>query len=122
MKKLRQLLIAIGLVCFLTGCASDENTQLTHNQESIDLLTDVLSCEEKKAESILRSLARQNIGNLSSAELTDSESGYKVLIEDEEQKSYILSIDKKYHLYAIQENNGKESYIYREQEDRKSVV
>ncbi len=116
MKKLRQLLIAIGLVCFLTGCASDENTQLTHNQESIDLLTDVLSCEEKKAESILRSLARQNIGNLSSAELTDSESGYKVLIEDEEQKSYILSIDKKYHLYAIQENNGKESYIYREQE------
>lgn len=133
MIKIKRVLLIAGCIFLLTGCGSgnqravvnnpqtensvaEEETELTYNQASIDLLINALSCEDKKAESILRGLGQQNIGNITSAELIDSESEYKVLIEDENEKSYILYIDKKYHLFAIQEDNDEGSYIYRELE------
>ena len=133
MIKIKRILLIAGFIFLLTGCGSgnqqtvennpqkedavaEEEIEMTYNQESIDLLINALSCEDKKAESILRSLGQQNIGNLSSAELIYSEGGYKVLIEDENEKNYNLYIDKKYHLFAIQEDNDEGSFIYRELE------
>lgn len=135
MKKLKQILLVAGSVLLLTGCGAnsqktiEENnqqkeeaitegeTELTYDQTSIDLLTNALSCEVENAESIIRSLGRQNIGNLLSAELIDSENGYKVLIKDINKKSYILYIGRNYYLDAIQEDNNKGNFIYYEVDD-----
>lgn len=133
MINIKRILLIAGCIFLLTGCGAgnqqtvennpqtedavaEEESEMTYSQESINLLINALSCEDEKAESILQSLGQQNIGNLSSAELVDSESGYKVLIEDENEKSYILYIDKKYHLFAIQEDNDEGGFIYRELE------
>lgn len=57
-------------------------------------------------------LGHQKIGNLLSAELTDSEDGYRVLIKDVNEKNYLLYIYKNYQLEAIYENNEEGRLIY----------
>lgn len=75
-----------------------------------------LSCQQKDAESILRSLGREGIENILDAELLNTAQDYEVQITANEKNSYILYIDLNYHLYAIQENNAQGKFIYREVE------
>lgn len=127
MKNTKKLLLLLGILIFLNGCNTTppDNTENSSNkgditmeytQESIDILVTALNCNQENAESIMRSLNRQSIDNLTAATLIDSEKGYKLKVTDTKEKDYILSIDKKYHLSAIQEDTVDGTYLYREVE------
>lgn len=118
--------VSICALCiFLCGCTSQHNLQPETNEEgnkasfteeSVELVTSALSCQQKDAESILESLKMQNIGILTEAEVLEASEGYKLQVKDELDNTYILHVDKKYHLYAIQEDNNQGKYIYMEVE------
>ncbi|WP_027296440.1 hypothetical protein [Robinsoniella sp. KNHs210] len=126
MKKVKLMLLFAVICTCLCGCKEQQNQQpetveegeheMSYTKESVELVTNALSCQQKDAESILGSLEMQNIGNLTEANALEASEGYKLQVKDELDNTYILHIDKKYHLYAIQEDNTQGKYIYMEVE------
>lgn len=126
MKKVKLILLFAVICTCLYGCKEPQNQQpesitegeneMSYTKESIELVMNALSSGQKDAESVLRSLERQNIRNITEAEALEASEGYKLQVKEESGDTYILHIDKKYHLYAIQENDIQGKYIYREVE------
>lgn len=126
MKKAKLILLFAVISTSLYGCKEQQSqrpkttiegeNEMSGTEESVELVMNALSIEQKVAESVLRSLKRQDIGNLTEAEILEASGGYKLQVKDEDGNTYLLHIDKKYHLYAIQENDTQGKYIYRELE------
>lgn len=100
----------------IAGANTEEENGMSYDEKSLELLKEVLGCEQKDAESVLRSLGRQKIGVFSEAEQLEDPDSYVVRIKTEAGQEYVLYIDKKYHLFAIQKDSRQGEYVYMELE------
>lgn len=129
-KVYRCVLCVIFLLCLLVGCGevcvkkNQEQTREIYSavcsEEEVFLLMKLLSCEREQAESIVRSMNRQNIHGVKkgseSIEVSEETGCWTITIEDSQGKTYLLYINRTFHLYAIQKDNADGEYIYQERE------
>ncbi|MBS6395744.1 MAG: hypothetical protein KH452_01150 [Clostridiales bacterium] len=100
------------------GKAGEENSScaITYSENEVRLVTETLACTEEQAEVLMREIRRSRIPEIQSLEQIIEEKGYVLEAEDTEGAVYLLYLDSRYHMYAVQAEDGEGAYLYRELE------
>lgn len=115
------ILINIGIICAYANTQGSqtetlkgrEEISLEYSKECAKTIEDLLGCTEKKADSILRKLAKIQITDVKKAKLESSKEEYRMEIHDGTGTVYQAYIDKTFHLFAVKATDSG-NYIYAE--------
>lgn len=106
------LMVIIGFM--LNYILNKENYEM-NEREQVQLLMDVIGCEEEDTEMIFGALERAKVKNIRKAEAMESHltGCFGLKVTDSEEQKYIIHYRKNYLVAAIQEDSIEGDYIYK---------